>query len=279
MKIGIIGHRGRLGAQMVSMPDCVPIICDITNKENVFSEVRNIAPDVIVNCAAYTNVDRAEIEFDKALSVNSRAVAYLRDSFDGRLIHIGTDYVFDGRTGPYSEVWRAHSPFNAYGYSKSGGEIIATFYRDDVETLVVRTTGLYGGISGRPDFVSMVLGKLGDNKQIKVSNELLGNQTYIPHLAEAIYKLIYTKSSKKIIHVASQDIVSRYNFALMIAKEFGLNFNLIVPVKNSEIDGWIAYRPKSAGLLIKNALDLGLPIYSISDGITAYKEYINGKSI
>lgn len=287
MIIGITGYKGRLGAQLVSMPNCVPLVCDITKFDEVRDVIKSEKPDVIVNCAAFTGVDGAETEFEKAMAVNSRGVATLRDMFDGRLIHISTDYVFDGKSGPYRETLRRHAPFNAYGWSKAGGEIICWYYRPELETILVRTTGLYGGISGRPDFASMVLDCLENRKKVLISNELCGNQTYVPHLAEALHKLaqmdlehIYISriagmgidQYRRVFHIASEEIVSRYNFALQIANEFGYDSSCIFPALNSDIKEWVAHRPTMGGLLSSRSVRSDLPIYSIADGLRDYRE-------
>lgn len=271
MIVGITGYKGRLGAQLGMYDNCVPLVLDITDKDSVVREINRIKPDVIINCASSTNVDLAETQFEKSMLVNSRGVAHLRFAFSGRIIHISTDYVFDGKKGPYGTK-RVANPLNAYGYTKYGGEIICKHYMPERETIIVRTTGLYGGISGRHDYARLVLEALGANEQLYASNELCGNQTYVPHLAEALYKMVDMPKLPSVVHVASIDIVSRYQFALMIAKEFGLDPLHIVPVSNKDIVGWVATRPSHAGLLVELAISLGLPVYHIQDGIKAYRE-------
>ena len=273
--IAVTGAKGRLGSELVHL-GCTPVILDITKKEELEEEFSYLRPDVVINCAAYTDVDGAETkEGEKmAMKVNMWGLEYLMQSFDGRIIHISTDYVFDGKHGPYSERYSKYDPtLSRYGASKIGAEIaflnpITTRRRD----VLVRTTGLYGGCSGKHDFVKLVIDNLSDGKPLTVTKELKGNQTYVPHLANALLKLIELESCPKIVNLGSNDVVSRYEFALMIAKVCELDTELLSSCTNDEVPGWVAVRPKKGGLKMRLAKRLHLPIYSILDGLKELKE-------
>jgi len=281
MKIAVTGRAGRLGNQLISM-GAIPLVCDVTKEESVKNAIKEIQPDVVINCAAYTDVDGAETPdgTNKALKVNMFGVDNLMKYHPGKFIHISTDYVFGKNKGAFPEnyVYGAFSgelsgypkydPISSYTASKIGGEVVFISHKEE-EDVMVRTTGLYGGVSGRHDFSKLVISTLSEGKELKVTNELIGNQTYIPHLAEALLMLaeMDTKEFPSIINIASRDIVSRYEFALMIASVFELDKTLLSPCTNAQVPTWIAERPKKSGLKIKLAEKLGLPIYKIIDGL------------
>jgi len=268
MNIGVIGYKGRLGSQLVAM-GCEPIDYDITSKKYLPIKYK---PDLIINCAAKTQVDLAEDDryYWEFIEVNGYGTQNLANVCPVDIIHISTDYVFQGKRGPYGEK----SEFNdndvptkkmPYGISKFLSELLA---RDNPNVYIVRTTGLYGGVSGRNDFLKTILNSEGE---LKISKELRGNQTYIPHLAEAIIKYAEMENRPKLIHLASKEVVSRYEFALMVASVYGLDKSRFIPCKNSEVPGWISERPKKGGLKVGLAEKLGLPIYTILEGLEESK--------
>jgi dTDP-4-dehydrorhamnose reductase len=273
MKIAVTGFDGRLGSELVRKHGCYSLPCDVTNVESIQSALQEVSPDVIINCAAYTFVDLCESDegYDLALSVNTGGIHKLLDCFPGRIIHLSTDYVFTGKRGPYIEGSQDFvPPVNGYGWSKWGGEQIISF-ADRSNVTVVRTTGLYGGCSGMPDFAKYVVQELENRSPVNALTNLVTNQTYIPHLAEALIDLIQIKDLRhKIVHIASKDVVSRYEFATMIANVFGFDARLVFPVKS--IPTWKAARPNKGGLKVGLAKRLHIPLYSVLDGL---KEFHN----
>lgn len=283
--IYITGYRGRLGSQLISM-GCRPLEVDVSREDLLI----DLSPenDIIVNCAAKTDVDRCEHDQDyywKAVEVNGYGTRNLADGWkrgvkteehpdrqSGKIIHISTDYVFGGKNGPYSESFELDTDVPtrrmSYAVTKFMGELYAKLY-DCV--YIVRTTGLYGGVSPKNNFLNMILDNFSNGVEpIYVTNELRSNQTYVPHFAEAL--LAYCQSDmREIIHIASKEVISRYEFAFMIAEVFGLDGSKIIPCRNDEVMGWLAERPKKAGLKTNLASLLGLPIYSIIDGLKEAK--------
>lgn len=284
MKIGVIGRSGRLGNELICR-GCDPLPCDITNEDSIKKALDEVQPDVVVNCAAYTDVDGAETPegTKKALKVNFWGVDNLvRNVTSGKLIHFSTDYVFGQNKGAFPEnyVYRfgklkgspRYDPINSYCSSKIGGEIVFLLEPRQGKILI-RTTGLYGGCSGKHDFLKLVVGSLSQGKKLAITDELVGNQTYIPHLAEAVMKIALDNTIyPSIINIASEDIVSRFKFAQMIADVYGLDKGLLSPCTNEQVPGWIAERPKKGGLRVKLAKKLGIPIYTILDGIHDMRE-------
>ena len=272
MEISVTGHKGRLGSELVKA-GCTPLVVDITNRESIIAVLDDVKPDVIINCAALTGVDECEEDayYKKAFAVNTFGVNKLRDEFDGLLIHMSTDYIFNGKRGPYSEKYYKYDPVNDYGLTKVAGEaVLQTHWKKN--TVIVRTTGLYGGCSGLPDFYHLVRMHIANGQELGVTKTLKGNQTYIPHLVEALIKLANMEQAffrPKIINIASKDIKSRYEFALMIASVFGWDKKLLTPANT--IPEWVAKRPTKGGLKTGFAEKLGLPIYTILEGLEALK--------
>lgn len=280
MKIGVTGYRGRLGSELVAKWGCFPLPCDITDPNQISESIRELSPDVVINCAAYTAVDACEKpeNYKRAIMVNTRGVEYLRRCFPRKLIHISTDYVFDGKRGPYIEDSKPN-PINAYGFSKYGGEELLRTSPYPGQTFIVRTTGLYGVRSDKGDFASLVVDTAYQKGSLRCVTNLLGNQTYIPHLAEALIVLA-AQSWKKdfdIVHIASDDVLSRYDFALMLSNHLKSDYmNLkVIPIKVKEMETWVADRPVKGGLITYRARRLKLPIFNIMQGIRAYKKAIS----
>lgn len=274
--IGVTGPNGRLGKQLVSM-GCEPIEGDISKLKRMDLDKF----DTIINCAAVTKVDACQHppniqtpEYKRAVEVNVRGVETLRKLFNGRILHLSTDYVFKGDKGPYKEDAK-RDPVNDYGYTKYGGEVVLeTFPWPSEETMVVRTTGLFGSGS---DFASKVIENLTSGLLTIVSKQLKGNHTYVPHLAEAliyIAKLSYIEEFSY-LHIASTDVMSRYEFALMIANMYNPDLaHLVKPCLSSEISGWVAPRPTKGGLKVDKAKKMGIPLYSTLDGVVEWMKVV-----
>jgi dTDP-4-dehydrorhamnose reductase len=267
MRIAVTGNRGKLGSELVRR-GCIPLDVDITNQEALSREVKNINPDVIINCAAYTNVNECESDtgYVEALKVNYFGVKNIRTVFPKLLIHISTDYVFDGKRGPYSENAKLTLPVNSYGLTKQSAEILLHAF--SLPFSIVRTTCLYE-IYQRKDFVASVLNSISVGKEFEATKNLSGNPTYIPHLAEALLRLINLTKIPKVIHLSGREAITRYEFALMIANVFGYDKDLIV-LSNKKF--WVGDRPKRGGFKTTLAEKLGLPIYSVIEGLKQYKE-------
>ncbi len=161
---------------------------DITNKTSVEDAFLEIKPDIVINCAAYTNVDLSEIHKEEARKVNALGVATLAESckkHQATLVHFSTDYVFDGNdTKGYAEDAPKH-PLNEYGLSKSLGEDAIICTLDSY--YIVRTSWLFG--NGGKNFID-TMRKKSSEKETKVVNDQFGSPTYAHDLAQAIPNLI-----------------------------------------------------------------------------------------
>jgi len=262
VRIGVIGSNGRLGSELVnrlSTHGYEPINCDITNADSILDAISGKHYDCIVNCAAYTNVDKAEKEEIKALSINGFGPENLARTYLGYIVHISSDYIFDGSDGPYTEEDECN-PISAYGRSKHVGEIGLRPYMD--RTLVVRTTVLYDNGIKYPNFVTSILSQLKSGKYVTVPKQLLGNPTYIPHLATGLTFAI-NKGLTGTLNISGRTRMSRYQCAREVAHMFNLDANNVLsgPVFGD------AKRPYLAGFILDKAKTLGVPVFSLWEGL------------
>ncbi len=232
-KIVLTGAKGQLGSALheirMNYPGYLVLPTDIdelniTNKEDVWNFMIREKPDFVINCAAYTAVDKAEEETDKAILINAKAPAYLAQACDfikARLIHISTDYVFDGKYyRPYNENHPV-SPDSAYGHSKLAGE--QQVFDASENALIIRTSWLYS-TTGH-NFVKTIRKYGKERDRLKVVFDQIGTPTYAPDLAEAIMELIQQSeqiTGKKIFHFSNEGVCSWYDFALEIIKLSGI---------------------------------------------------------
>lgn len=262
MTIAVTGAKGRLGSQLVER-GCVPMECDISDRDEVREALEKIQPLMIINCAAYTAVDQAEDDFEDAIRVNTRGPGVLRTEFDGFFIHISTGYVFDGKAGPYDEE-AAPNPVNNYGWSKLGGEAAALARQP---SLIIRTLDLFGSPT-KTDFVRQIRDMLELAQPYQLPTNLYGSPTFTPHLAEGVLAAV-SKAETGILNITGDMVVSRYTWGRMIADAFGFDPEMIEPT--DEIKGK-APRPLRGGLLVEKAKSHGIPIFSPEDGLQLLAE-------
>lgn len=191
--------------------------------------------DFCINCAAYTAVDKAESEKNEAFFINAYAVACIADICQKngtQLIHISTDYVFDGTSdAPYKETDKTN-PVSVYGKSKMQGEELAL--RNAPATIIIRTSWLYS--SFKSNFVKTMLRLMREKESINVVNDQLGSPTYAADLAAAIMQIITSGKSHKnpgIYHYTNTGIITWYEFAAAINKITGGNC-IVNPITTSE---------------------------------------------
>ena len=259
-RVLITGSNGQLGSSVIALlKDKFDIIAtsktnhrnknyifDITNKILCNDIISIHDPDIIINLAALTNVDLCEKNPGLSMSVNVGGVQNLLDTFKGKIIHISTDYVFDGKKGPYKETDKTN-PINIYGLSKLAGEKVILSRSNN---LVIRTNILYAyNKTVGASFFNWVIMNLKNKKLINVVDDQFGNPTWVNSLVIAIYSAI-KKDINGILHWSDLDYLSRFDFALKIAEEYDLDKKLILPIKSSELNQ-LADRPLKGGLDIK----------------------------
>jgi dTDP-4-dehydrorhamnose reductase len=224
MKILVIGSQGQLASELRAISSDYPNLeliflpkeeMDITQAPDIEKKLRAVNPKVIINCSAYTAVDKAESEVDQAELINVRAVenlAMVSKKFDLHLIHISTDFVFDGlEKRPRVESDPVH-PLSVYGRTKLEGEnkIIAS----GVSFSIIRTSWLYSSFGN--NFVKTML-RLGREKdQISVVNDQIGSPTYARDLAHMILESIngLIQHKNEIFHYSNEGEASWYDFAV-----------------------------------------------------------------
>ncbi len=221
MKVLITGANGQLGrALRASVPDHADMRgagsadLDIRDGAAVRAEIAALAPDLVINAAAYTAVDKAESDEAEALRVNGEAVGHLADAardVGARFVHVSTDFVFDGISGIPYRPDSTTSPLGAYGRTKLAGEVAA-----GPDALVVRTAWVYAPAGH--NFVRTMLRLMAERDEVRVVADQIGTPTYAPALAAAIWELA-GKGATGIFHYTDSGAASWYDFAVAIQEE------------------------------------------------------------
>jgi dTDP-4-dehydrorhamnose reductase len=204
---------------------------DISDPVKTNKYIKNARPDWIINCAAYTQVDKAESDYQTALLVNGIAVKNISDSIKDstcRFIHISSDYVYDGNSNtPYSESSKTN-PLSAYGRSKLEGEKAALLHPG---SMIIRTSWLYSSFGS--NFVKTMI-RLGNEKEsVRVVYDQTGNPTYAKDLAEAIMMIISGVIRNQIAfnagtyNYSDEGLCSWYDFAIAIFEETGISCQVL----------------------------------------------------
>ncbi|MEM0135101.1 MAG: SDR family oxidoreductase [Thermoplasmatales archaeon] len=274
-RVLILGAGGQLGRELVSLfPESYGMYhgksgdreLDVSDLLTLEKKILAASPDLIINASALANVDRCEKEREYAIRVNGYSVKVMAQcarKLNIPLVHISTDYVFDGENGNYSED-DVPNPINYYGLSKLVGDIYANSYEN---SLVVRTSGVYGYASNFPKFVYSTL------KAKNTVNAISGfySPIHARNLALAI-KELFDRNYRGIINVAGERI-SRYDLAVHIADFFGLPKDHIKEA--GEIKSMIAKRPFDSSLNIDKAKSILVgDFYSLRSNLVQFSESV-----
>lgn len=230
MKVLVTGADGQLGCDLVPLLESAGFetssynsaTLDITDREAVLKIVESVSPEVIVNCAAYTKVDKAEEESELAFKVNAEGPTNLADaalSSKALLIHISTDFVFDGqKITPYTELDKV-GPLSIYGKSKLRGE--DEILKSKCDSMIIRTSWLYGARGN--NFVKTILRLAKEKELLKVVDDQVGSPTWTGDLAGALVKIVKLKEAGEtktgIYHYSNKGDISWYDFAVAIVEE------------------------------------------------------------
>ena len=238
-KILVLGAGGMLAAAVESMLSPVFGVTalskeqlDITKRDAVIKAIDSIKPNVLINTAAYTNADECEKNREIAMQTNGTAVGYLAQAaqaIGARIIHISTDYIFDGeKQGQYSEDDNPN-PLSVYGQSKLMGEQELMRFTDNY--LIIRTQWMFG--ENRNNFVSAIIKLAREKDEVIVVDDQFGSPTYTKDVAGIIKWFVEHDQVKgQVFHFSNEGIVSRFGFAREILKLAGIKTRL-VPVDTS----------------------------------------------
>jgi dTDP-4-dehydrorhamnose reductase len=262
MKILITGAGGQLGYDLNRVFRPVHDVTawrrdqlDVSDEKRVMDILLQEHPDVVIHAAAYTNVDKAEVETELAYQVNALGplhIAKACEQIGAKLVYVSTDYVFDGTKGtPYDER-DVTNPNNVYGHSKLLGE---KFVRMTCSKhFVVRTSWLYG--TKGANFVTKVLEKARSGGPLSIVDDQFGSPTYCLDLAIFLRELIET-DRYGIYHASNQGVCSRYEFAIHILKVAQMEHVPLIPV-HSDLFPLPAVRPMYSAFDHKAISDNGL---------------------
>lgn len=248
-KILLIGNQGQLGHELANILTANQLNflglnrhnLDLTQSALIAQSIEDYQPNVIINCSAYTAVDKAESDLEIAHQVNAIAPEILAKSAEkikAKVIHISTDYVFNGQKNtPYLETDQT-SPLGIYGETKLAGE--RAIINNCHQYLIIRTAWVYGNY-GKGNFVKTML-RLGQERpELKVVIDQVGSPTWTKDLAQTIYQLIPQISPEiaGIYHYTNSGICSWYDFAVTIFEEskklgFPLKIEKVTPITTAE---------------------------------------------
>ena len=246
-KVLLIGAKGQVGQELqVTLPYLGEVISigreelDLTNSEKISQLIREIHPDYLVNAAAYTAVDKAEIEPDLAYSINAIAPKIMAESAEkiqAKFLHISTDYVFDGRKNtPYLET-DLTNPLGVYGQSKlRGEEEIKTV---NSQAIILRTAWVYGSY-GKSNFVKTMLRLGKEREELKVVVDQVGSPTWAKDIATAItHLLINVDNPPGIYNFTNSGVASWFDLTKAIFEEakisgIPLKIQRVIPITTAE---------------------------------------------
>jgi len=282
-KVMIIGINGMLGhilakkasesyqvigtyQNFLSRRNYETVQLDITDVNSVNSVISKFKPDLIVNCAAITDLDFCETHADLVKKVHvdgTRNLSEAAKKIGAKFIHVSTDFVFDGKKGNYTEE-DLPNPLNVYAQTKYAGEKVVS------GNLLIIRTSIYGwNIKNKHSIVEWIIDNLKNNKSIYPFIDSFFTPIYTGFLAKIILRM-FEKDLRGLFHVSGSERVSKYDFALEVAKIFNLNNNLI---KKGNIDSFkrIAKRPKDTSLNCEKIKKLRFKLITVDEGLEMMK--------
>ena len=301
MKLLVTGSNGLLGQKLISLSESLQEISfiatgrganrnspgryeyrhlDVTSKDEVSRILREINPDVVINCAAMTDVDQCETQQEACWKQNVTALEHLIAScieIEAFLIQLSTDFIFDGFAGPYAEEAAAH-PLSYYGQSKLASENLLK--ASPVNSAIVRTVLVYGVAHdmSKLNIILWVKRSLEQGEKIQVINDQWRTPTLAEDLAAGCMT-IAQKKAKGIFNLSGKDLLTPYEMALKTAHFFNLDTSMI-----EEVDGSVftqrAQRPARTGLILDKAIaELNYEPHSFDEGIAILQKQLSLRSL
>ncbi len=297
MKILITGSNGLLGQKIIHLVSKDPGVelvatsrgenrtklkegyvygsLDITNKDQVFEVMYGHEPDVVINTAAMTNVDACEDDKEGCDALNVRAVEYLVEvceQIDAHLIHVSTDFIFDGTAGPYREE-DDPNPVIYYGVSKLRGEEIVKNAK--CPWSILRTVLVYGVADdmSRSNIVLWAKGALEKGDPLNIVNDQFRTPTLAEDLAMGCF-LCAKKGTQGVFHISGDDFMSIYELVERVGKFYGVDTGQVTPVTSTGLNQR-AQRPPRTGFYIDKARSLlGYQPHSFEQGLALVQEQL-----
>ena len=254
MKIVLIGKDGQIGKSLFNIlkgrHEILPLgkkECNLLIKDEITSIFNNIKADLVINSAAYTDVDKAESDRKKVFSINSDAVhiiSSLTKKHNIPFINYSTDYVFDGESNKKYSEEDIENPINIYGKSKLEGELVLNQLASN--WCIARTSTPFGIHNTKKSFPLWIKENLEAKKEISVLTDQFTSPTYVPNLSKMLIE-IAIRQIIGIIHVSGATRISRYALAELVADKLHLDKNFLIPTKIDDMN-WKAKRPKDSSL-------------------------------
>lgn len=289
MKILVIGGSGMIGNKLFNYfkesewnteftyhTNVVPFAqghrLDITQKKSTINLITKLNPDVVIHTAALANVDLCETNNSLAYSVNVQGTANVVEGckkVDSRLVYISTSFVFDGSRGQYTEDDQA-SPSTYYGLTKLEGEEITK--RSGLQYLILRTDQPYCWVENwqRTNSVIRVIQAIQAKKIHKEIIDWYNTPTYVPDFVFAVDKLLH-RNEEGTYHLVGPDFINRYEWSILAAKIFGLDKNMIKPIRSDEL----TLAAKRVNVNLSNqklTRQTNIPMRGVKDGLLDMKK-------
>jgi dTDP-4-dehydrorhamnose reductase len=270
------GHTAVATHHRMSRPGTVQL--DVRDEAATSRVLTDVAPDVVFCPAGLTFVDYCEDHADEAFQANCEAparAAKLAAKRGAAFVFFSTEYVFDGRDGPYGEDDPV-TPLSVYGHSKLDGE--RAVMAANPRALVVRTTVVYGPEPQGKNFIYQLRRRIASGETVKVPADQRSSPTFNVDLANATVELV-ERACGGVVHVAGPSVIDRYTFARLACDVFDLDVGLVVPVTTADLRQRAA-RPLNAGLRIERVKrQITTPLRDPAAGLTAMRALLEGRAV
>jgi dTDP-4-dehydrorhamnose reductase len=248
---------------------CAYQAMDVTAPEEVETVVQDYEPDAVINCAAVSDVTECDEDRNRAWAVNARAVRRLAKqcrTLDAHLVQLSTDFVFNGKRGPYEEDDRP-DPVNYYGRTKLAGENALRAF-DFLDWSIVRTVLLYGTANdlNRSNVVLWMIDRLSQGEVIHVVDDQWRTPTYAPDLADGLVRLV-DRERTGIYHLSGREMVTIHELAQRVAAAFDFDPALIDPVPSTYFEDAVERPAKTGFIILKAETELGYDPRPLDDGL------------
>ncbi len=251
---------------------------DIINRNKVLEAIGEFRPDAVINTAAMTNVDACETQKELCWDLNVNAIKYFieaAEKYPFHFVHLSTDFVFDGENGPYRETHQPN-PLSYYGKSKYEAEKL--LQSSAIRWAIARTIIVYGvgEQMSRSNIVLWAKQALENRQELTIVDDQFRSPTLAEDLAQGCY-LIVQKQAEGIYHLSGKDLMSIYELVQRVAGFYGLDKNLIKPIKTASLNQ-AAKRPPKTGFIIEKAKNnLGYNPHSFEEGLAVVARQLKQK--